>query len=220
MLAAVITGDIINSTADPAFLDKLHRVLTDVSGLFEVSPKNWEIYRGDSFQLVIEDAGSALMAALCIRAGLRSRAYYPEFATRFDAKVAIGIGKIASLRDKPGESAGAAFMYSGRKLDELQEKKYHMAVQSELRVFDPLADTVLRFIDDIVTGWSDVSADTACYHWFGKQNQEQLAERLGISQPAVNKRLHTARIPLLDHAVKTFQLTLQTLTDDRTSHTL
>ncbi|HEY0895590.1 MAG TPA: hypothetical protein VGE15_03480 [Sphingobacteriaceae bacterium] len=220
MLAAVITGDIIHSTGHPGFLDKLQEVLKETSRSFGFNTKNWEIYRGDSFQCVIENPEEALMVAMCIRAGLRSKAYYPDFADRFDAKIAIGIGEITSLRDKPGESAGTAFLYSGRKLDELQEKKYHLAIHSDFGIFDPLADTVLRFIDDTLTGWSDASADTACYHWFGKFNQEQLAERLGISQPAVNKRLHTARIQLLEYADKNFKLTLQNLTHDRTSHTV
>ncbi len=219
MINAVITGDIINSTAHPGFLDKLQQVFAEVSRVFGLKGNSWEIYRGDSFQCITGNPETALLLAVCIRAGLRSKVYFPDFRSRFDAKIAIGIGEISKLRDRPGESEGTAFVYSGRKLDELQEKKYHLAIQSDFRIFDPLADTVLRFIDDIVAGWSDASADTACFHWFGRHNQEELAERLGISQPAVNKRLHTARIPLLEHADKNFRLTLQTLVHDRTSHT-
>lgn len=220
MLAAVITGDIINSTAQAGFVEKLRWVLTDVEAQFRLKKEDWEIYRGDSFQVVTGEPEHALMVAMLIRAGLRSGTYYPDQQERFDAKTAIGIGTISRLRDKPGESAGEAFVYSGRKLDELQEKKYHMAIRTGFPVLDPLADSILRFADDIISNWSEVSADTACYHWFGNYNQEQLAEQLGISQPAVNKRLHAARIPLLEHADRNFKLTLQTLTHDRTSHTI
>jgi hypothetical protein len=185
-----------------------------------LNENSFEIYRGDSFQCVTENPEEALMLVMCIRAGLRSTTYYPGFSKAFDAKTAIGIGNVSSLRDKPGESAGDAFLFSGRTLDELQGKKFHMGIRSNSDVLDPLADTVLRFINDIMVGWSGISADTACHYWFSKLNQEQLAARLGISQPAVNKRLQAARIHLLEHADRNFRLTLKHLYNDRTPHTV
>lgn len=220
MIAAVITGDVINSTANTAFLEKLQLVLKDISCRFQINEKNAEIYRGDSFQLVLEDPQEALLLAMLIRAGLRSATYYEDFPQPFDAKIAIGIGEVTSQGKKPGESSGDAFLYSGRKLDELQGKKYNMALKLDNEIFDHLADTVVRFIDDIIVNWSSISADTACYSWFRNLNQEQLAEELGISQPAVNKRLQAARMHLLEHADTNFRIFIKSILHDRTSDTV
>lgn len=211
MLAAVITGDIINSTENIQFLDKLWQVLKDIAKEFHLPRNSVEVYRGDSFQCLIEKPEDALLIAILIRAALRSKTYYKKFPISLDAKIAIGVGNVSSKGKKPGESTGAAFLLSGRQLDELNGKKFNMAIQMDSAGMEALADTVMRFIDDIIENWSEASAETACYEWFERLNQEQLAERLGISQPAVNKRRHVARISLLENADKNFRIAIQNL---------
>jgi len=220
MMIAVITGDIINSTANTQFLEKLQQVLKDISCQFNIGEKNAEIYRGDSFQLILDDPQYALLVAMLIRAGLKSTTYYENFPQPFDAKIAIGIGSVTSLGKKPGESSGEAFLTSGRKLDELQDKKYNMALKTDNKVSEPLTETIVRFIDDIIVNWSAVSADTVWYSWLRDLNQDQLAEELGISQPAVNKRLQVAKIHLLELADSNFRIFINSILHDRTSDTV
>jgi hypothetical protein len=57
-MTSVITGDIINSRSRSSseWIDDLKNVLRRVGE----SPKYWEIYRGDSFQLEIENPKEAL----------------------------------------------------------------------------------------------------------------------------------------------------------------
>ena len=49
-MKAVLTGDIVNSRAFMGWQDDL----TEVLNRYGSSPKNWEIFRGDSFQLIVD----------------------------------------------------------------------------------------------------------------------------------------------------------------------
>ena len=67
-MKAVITGDIINSrkVASALWMGDLKDILKDYGN----EPKDWEIYRGDSFQLIINPV-DALEIALLIKAAIK-----------------------------------------------------------------------------------------------------------------------------------------------------
>ena len=70
-MTSIITGDIIESqkvkTTD--WIDDLKELLNH----FGQEQNDWEIYRGDSFQIEIDDPKDALWAAIRIKAYLKSR---------------------------------------------------------------------------------------------------------------------------------------------------
>jgi hypothetical protein len=68
-MEAIITGDLINSRqVEPnEWMPALKKVLKK----YGKEPKNWEIFRGDSFQLNTKPE-DALMAALLIKAEIKN----------------------------------------------------------------------------------------------------------------------------------------------------
>src|SRR5690606_23044221 len=99
-MIAIITGDIINSRkADAALWMK---VLKGSLNTFGRSPKVWEIYRGDSFQLAIQDPEKVLQALIILKSALKS-------IKGLDVRMAAGIGTISFSAAKITESQGSAF---------------------------------------------------------------------------------------------------------------
>ena len=68
---AVITGDIINSRAKKDSRDWLEPLKKALATLGE-SPRQWQIYRGDSFQLRLDKPEYALDIAVWLKAVVRS----------------------------------------------------------------------------------------------------------------------------------------------------
>jgi hypothetical protein len=82
-MISVITGDIINSikTQSATWLKVLKKELSKWGD----SPKQWEIYRGDSFQVEIKNATDAITAAMQLKAAVKS-------IKGVDVRMSIGIG--------------------------------------------------------------------------------------------------------------------------------
>src|SRR5690606_30124056 len=123
---AVITGDIINSTkVDPKiWLPVLKNVLNQAG----TSPKEWEIYRGDSFQLFIKDPLLALTIAIQIKAAIKT-------IKSLDVRMAVGIGNIEHTSNQVTEANGPAFIYSGERFESLKREKLNRSEEhtSELQ---------------------------------------------------------------------------------------
>jgi hypothetical protein len=83
-ITSVITGDIIQSrkTNKPVWLSKLKKTLS----LEGKSPRTWQIYRGDSFQVEVKDPDQAFLTALRIKATIKT-------IRSLDVRMAIGIGE-------------------------------------------------------------------------------------------------------------------------------
>lgn len=120
-IVAIITGDIINSrNANPKkWLTILKKALSHSGG----SPSTWEVFRGDSFQLEVKNPADALLTAIRIKANLKT-------VKGLDARMAIGIGEKGYSAPRITESNGAAFVYSGEKLESLKKEKQNLAVKS------------------------------------------------------------------------------------------
>ena len=86
-MIAVLTGDIVNSREVSA--QKWLKELKYALAFHGREKKDWEVYRGDSFQLRIE-VQHALAAALRIKANMKQ---FKEL----DVRIGIGIGEIKSL---------------------------------------------------------------------------------------------------------------------------
>ena len=89
-MISVLTGDIINSRKLPSdvWMNGLKKILNTIGP----NPSRWEIYRGDEFQLEIDNPAEALQIAIQIKAYLKT--------LRLDARMAIGIGEKAIMPKK------------------------------------------------------------------------------------------------------------------------
>ncbi|MEX2574904.1 MAG: SatD family protein [Balneolaceae bacterium] len=184
---STITGDIIHSrqfSDASVWLDPLKKLLSAKGS----SPETWEIYRGDSFQ-VVAGPPEALRTALQIKAVIRQ-------VKHLDVRMAIGLGKKEEERGGGGpspitESTGDVFVRSGLLLDRLKQEKVHLAIESGDPGFDRELNMMLRLALAIFQTWSVNTAEVAGMLLAEPQlHQKEIGRRLGISQSSVSERIH------------------------------
>ncbi len=116
-MVCVITGDVINSKRNTPhiWLTPLKKELNRIGK----TPKSWEIYRGDSFQVVINQTGRCLAVAMKLKASLKS-------VKGINVRMAIGLGNRTYNAAKVTESNGSAFVNSGEKFEMLKQEKQNL----------------------------------------------------------------------------------------------
>lgn len=185
-MISIITGDIIDShqMKNPAlWLDPLKALL----GKKGSSPKDWEIYRGDSFQLEVS-APEALRASLQIKAVIKQ-------IKKLDVRLGIGIGEKSYNARNITESSGDAFVRSGRLLEWLKQQKINMAIQSFDTEFDEEINMMLKLALVIVDSWSTNSAEIAEILLTDPElPQKSIGRQLGIAQSSVSERIQRGSV--------------------------
>ena len=113
-MTRILTGDIMNSKKnDDNFCLK---TLKETFNTFCESPKYWQIYTGDSFQLGIKNCENAFYEALKLKS-------YLKFTADIDFRIGIGISKKEFNVDKITESNGEAYINSGFAFDNYKKNK-------------------------------------------------------------------------------------------------
>lgn len=180
-MIAVITGDIINSRTEdvaiwlPVLKLELQKVGKDL--------KDWEIYRGDSFQLKTTPK-LALKIAFQLKTALK------QFKT-LDVRMAVGIGEETYAADKVTEANGSAYINSGECFEEL--KKQTLAIKTPWKEFDVVLNLVLDVLELTINNW------TPNYALLIKESlndttvtQKELAEKLDKKQSNISTSLKKA----------------------------
>lgn len=180
-MISVITGDVINSRKvkkPRIWLAPLKKILK-VQGN---TPKTWEIFRGDSFQLQIRKPADALMMAIRIKACIRS-------IKNLDVRMAIGVGQRGYSAAKITESNGEAFIYSGEKLDELEKERQTLAIRTPWPGFDDEMNLCLRLALIAMDNWTPGSAELMeLLIQRPAMLQQEIGNVLRISQSSVSER--------------------------------
>ncbi|AYD46678.1 hypothetical protein [Arachidicoccus soli] len=188
-MIAILTGDIINSEGQEktVWLNALKTVLSAKGN----SPKDWEIYRGDEFQLQLSNAEDALHTAFQLKSHIKSY-------ENIDVRIAIGLGDKTLNARKITESNGSAFVNSGRKFDDLKKEKLSLAIVSGNEIFDKEMDLLLKWVLVSIDSWTAVSAEIV-YLFLNNPtlSQTDVAHQLKIQQSAVSQRLKRANFDLL-----------------------
>lgn len=179
-ITSVVTGDIIQSRLTEAslWLPELKKSLS-VEGQ---SPRSWQIYRGDSFQVEVKNPGKAVMAAIRIKATIKT-------VKDLDVRMAIGIGEKKFASPKIAESDGEAFIYSGETLETLKRAKRNLAIKTPWPGFDRDMNVLLQLASIPMDNWSPGSAELVqLLIRKPKLTQIGLARKLGLTQPSVSER--------------------------------
>lgn len=177
-MVGIITADIQNSRHGQAaeWLPLLKQVLSQ----YGQSPAQWEIFRGDSFQLMISPSQS-LKASLHIKAGIK-------LIKNLDVKMAIGIGEKEYTAEKITESNGPAFIRSGECFETL--KKQNLGINTPDGELNEVMNLLLSLALLSMNTWSPVVAavvKTAMEN--PEKNQKELAQLLGKSQSSISEAL-------------------------------
>lgn len=177
-LTAIITGDIIASrhNKSQAWLKVLRKILSSAG----TSPKNWEIYRGDSFQLEVKPE-EALDKALMIKTQLRQ-------LININVRMGIGIGEKSFNAAKITEANGTAFINSGECFDSL--KKQTLAIKTPWADFDQIMNTMLSLALLTIDSWKPATAAIVKSAMENPVlNQQQLATKLKKTQSNISEGL-------------------------------
>lgn len=198
MITSIITGDIINSRKGKNY--EWLKSLKEVLNQFGKEPEQWEIYRGDSFQMEVP-ASDALKSAILIKASIKQ---YKEL----DVRLAIGIGEKDYQADKITESNGTAFVFSGECFESL--KKSGMAIKSNQKEFDETMNLYLDLASLIMNNWTPNSAEVVKISIENpNKTQEELAQILSISQSNISARMKRAGFDEIMRLEKHFRKLIQ-----------
>lgn len=180
IITSIITGDIINSRKNNTklWLPVLKKTLARTGQ----SPQNWEIFRGDSFQVEVKNPADALLTAILIKAHIKA-------IKNLDVRMAIGIGEKDFTANNITESNGEAFIHSGERLESLKQEKQNLAIKSRWSEFDRDINLYLRLALITMDNWSTSAADLIKILLDNPDiTQTKLATKLKITQSAVSGR--------------------------------
>lgn len=188
MIHAILTGDIIKSSN--LIEDERKEIIETLKNINHIDKNidlKIEIFRGDGFQLEVKEPEKSLKVSILLRALLRGKFYFKFKKNEYDARIAIGIGKREkSLWKHLAEEDGEAFRYSGRLLDELKRKDNKIAIKTKNEYLDEDFEIILSFLEIVITNWKPLQADVIFFKILG-YTEQIIAEKLQISQPAVNQ---------------------------------
>jgi hypothetical protein len=198
---AILTGDVVDSTKLlPAKRAELARLLRDV--LSFVSQNGiYDIYRGDSFQVQISDPIQSLRKSVQIRCKLR-QAFVQEKKPVIDARISIGIGSVTYQASRVSESDGEAYQLSGRTLDTMKDSR--LQIKTGDATFNEWIDAICLLLDVVISGWSAQQSEVI-YELLNGERQQDIANKIGITQASVNDRLKTAHWHALEATVVFFE---------------
>ena len=177
-MIAIITGDIINSRKGEVqtWLPVLKKVLNQ----YGQEPSDWEIFRGDSFQLSIAPK-NAILAAFHIKSAIK------QTKTQ-DVRMGIGIGKIKYNSNKTTESNGSAYIRSGECFESL--KKQTLAIKSDNSELDTILNIMLSLALLSANNWSStVSEVIKKTIENANTKQKEIAQLLNKSQSGISEAL-------------------------------
>ncbi|OXA76632.1 SatD family (SatD) [Flavobacterium aquidurense] len=202
-MTSVITGDIIDSRKQKSkdWVEGLKKILSP----FGETPSQWEVYRGDEFQIEIKYPEEALLAAILIKAHLRS--------IKLDARMSIGFGNKTHNAEKISESNGDAFIHSGELFETLKKQKVTLAMRTGNTDIDEKMNLMLQLALTFMDSWLVQSAEFVVAAIENPTlSQEELGQKLGINQAAVSRRQKRAQFDLVMNLDRYFRTQIKQLT--------
>lgn len=196
MIKGVITGDLVNSSHiatewRQTVIDALNACVKDFSSLTTIK---MEMYRGDSFQVVVGNPELALSVAIALRAKLKAST--PDKSeVLWDARLSLGIGDVSFESENILTSDGEAFKLSGRAFDNIGKRR--LCISTPWKELDNNLDLVTRFADSIVSGWTEKQASVFYHALVFPKLQKKLAEDMGMTSQNFNYHWGAAKGQLI-----------------------
>ena len=210
-IKGVITGDIIESSAIQIkyrdFLLKSIREIADELSVIE--PLRIEMFRGDSFQAVIDSPENAMKIAVLLRAGLKGHTP-KECKKPWDARLSIGVGTISYHADNTVLSDGEAFQYSGRTLDEMGKRR--LVVKTRWADVNEELQVSGAFADEVISSWSVPQSQAAYQALLYNTSQKEIANKFQKSAQNISKLLGAAKVNLVQMYIDRYHKLISNLT--------
>src|SRR5690606_28973254 len=183
-MTSIITGDIIKSrtkTQPETWLTVLKQSLETIAK----SRKDWEVYRGDSFQLEINTIEDSFKTAMYIKACIKT-------IKGLDVRLAIGIGNKSYEGQNILESNGEAFQFSGETLETLKTEKQNLKIKTKDDILNEELNLYFKLALISMDDWTTNSAEMVkLYLENPKALQMELATILRSEERRVGKEYRT-----------------------------
>ncbi|MEO8769036.1 MAG: hypothetical protein ABI402_03095 [Ferruginibacter sp.] len=222
MIQATITGDVIHSTR--LNIEYRDWLFTEIAGVLKQLNIDFgmrsETFRGYSFQCLVKKPVDALRIALLQKTFIRSLnpsdlyegrkknkssagkgIFFPTWI--FDARIAIGIGDVDSVKNSLAASGGKAFRLSGQLLDNMKKRKQSFAIATDDKFNDEL-ETEFILLDAIISKTTALQCEVINLKLLGYTEME-IAKRLDIMQSAVNQRSNSGNWNAMESMLKRFE---------------
>jgi hypothetical protein len=193
-IIAVITGDLVNSRKE--ITKTWMPLLKETFNVFGNQTSQWEIFRGDMFQLKVE-AKKALYSAIYIKASLK-------MLNNLDVRMGIGIGTEAYKSDRITESNGTAYINSGEAFEKLKRKK--ISLVTPWPDFNNNWNLYLKLASLTMDNWTAKSAEAFLYAIKNpNSNQNELSQILGVTQSTISENLNRSGYYQLSDMITWFE---------------
>ncbi|MBW2960592.1 transcriptional regulator [Mesonia aestuariivivens] len=190
-MISIITGDIINSQSIKLPKAYLAQIRATLQVLGE-EQTDWEIFRGDSFQIEIKDPLDAFWKCVYIKACLKTH-------KDLDARMAIGIGEKTYSAKNISEANGSAFIRSGDVFEKLKREKSNLLINTAKSSLDFELNVYFQLTLLAMDHWTTNSAEIVKLSIENPEmNQQQLGELIGIKQNTVSERQKRAALSQLE----------------------
>lgn len=180
MTTSVITGDIIKSRTQAnteLWMNALKNVLATIS----TNKKQWNVYRGDSFQIEITDYHATFKHCVYIKACMKTLG--------FDVRLAIGIGSKTYEGTNVSESNGDAFIYAGETLEKSKKEKQHLCIKTANFDLNKALNLYFKLALIAMDNWTKNAAEIVKLSIENPNAlQAELGNMIGINQNAVSTR--------------------------------
>ena len=207
-MKGIITADVVGSTKmDIEVRNALPEILNDLAdSLREISPLHLEMYRGDSFQVVVDDYKKSPHVAVLIRIGLMRHSCMAN-VRKLDARVSVGIGNVSYMADTIGKSDGEAFVLSGRAFDRLGKKRL-VVITSDEKINDEFS-VYESILDELMKDVSCARSRTIFEHLLNPElTMEKIGHSLGMSKQAVSQAYSVTKVAIIDLVLKRMEYVL------------
>jgi hypothetical protein len=212
-MIAVITGDIIDSRSLGSQQEWLIPIQTLFSKWGKVN-ENWEIFRGDSFQLEILDPLEALQIAFMIKATLKSitGSQIQKRTGPVDVRMSIGIGEKHNGQTSIGMRTGSAYFHSGEAFEILRKKEQNLLIKTGWEDFDREMNLMFKLALIVMDNWTVNAAEIvkiALEH--PNLKQIEIASMLELEQQSVSGRFKRAYFEELMELDNVYRIKLRKL---------
>jgi hypothetical protein len=201
-MQAVLTGDIVNSTKLSLVKEKaLVKLLQQV-----LKPYKYEFYRGDSFQVLIKEAGSSLRIALLCRAA----AIGITENNKADVKVSIGLGEVEDRIKTLGSAKGEAFIISGRAFDELEKMNSRLMISTANTMTNLSLQIIADYINSIYSKMTSKQAKVI-FELLKGGLQQDVVKRLKKSKSTISQHASSGRWPEIEKILNQYELLVKAI---------
>jgi hypothetical protein len=166
----------------------------------------YEIIRMDEFLTMSESPAHSMRSIIMLFSAFRFLSY-KELSERLDLRICEGIGPVEFAQDHLRESDGTAFRSSSHGMARMKRNQ-RLSILTPEKALNAEFALSCSFMDILIHDWSDEQAEAMFLNLTGK-NQIEISQLLGISQPAVNRRLKAAHCETINKFIKRFEYLLK-----------